>query len=86
MAMFVHLALESRLPQIRRAGLSKLRPAFGSFPGGVFAVPVTPDFVGSHQWLRELKRRGGGLSAESTSAFPTPSGCGSAGLPRLTSG
>ena len=60
MAMFVHLALQSRLPRIRRAGLSRLRPASGPFPGGVFAVPVTADFVGSHQWLRELKRRGGG--------------------------
>jgi hypothetical protein len=60
MAMFVHLAPESRIARIRRAGIRKLRPAFGTFPGGVFATPVTRNFYISHQWLRELNRRNQG--------------------------
>src|SRR3954468_748530 len=60
MAMFVHLALQARLAQIRRNGIRRLRPAAASFPGGVFAVPVTRNFYVSHQWLRELKRRNQG--------------------------
>jgi hypothetical protein len=60
MAMFVHLAPASRLAQIRRTGISRLRRAKGDFPGGVFAVPVTRHFHVSHQWLRELKRRNQG--------------------------
>ena len=57
MAMFVHLALQSNVARIRRNGIRRLRPAKESFPGGVFAVPVTRNFYVSHQWLRELKRR-----------------------------
>jgi len=34
-----------------------MRRAWGDFPGGIFAVPVTRNFYVSHQWLRELKRR-----------------------------
>jgi hypothetical protein len=60
MAMFVHLALESRVQQIRRNGLSRLRRPVGDRPGGVFAVPVVRNFYISHQWLRELKRRNSG--------------------------
>src|SRR6476646_1038981 len=60
MAMFVHLAPESRVARIRRNGIRRLRRAWGEFPGGVFAVPVTRNFFVSHQWLRELKRRGAG--------------------------
>ena len=40
MAMFVHLAPESRVALIRRNGIRRLRPARGDFPGGVFAVLV----------------------------------------------
>src|SRR4028118_1972229 len=58
--MFVHLALESRVPMIQRNGISRMRRAHGGFPGGVFAVPVTRNFYVSHQWLRELKRRNQG--------------------------
>ncbi len=58
--MFVHLAPESTVARIRRSGISRLRKASGDFPGGVFAVPVTRNFFLSHQWLRELKRRGKG--------------------------
>ena len=60
MAMFVHLALQARVAQIRRNGIRRLRPARADFPGGLFAVPVTRNFYISHQWLRELKRRNGG--------------------------
>ena len=60
MAMFVHLAPESRVALIRRNGIRRLRRASGNFPSGVFAVPVTRNFYVSHQWLRELKRRNEG--------------------------
>jgi hypothetical protein len=58
--MFVHLAPEGRVAAIRRNGIRRLRRAWGEFPGGVFAVPVTRNFYVSHQWLRELKRRNQG--------------------------
>jgi hypothetical protein len=60
MAMFVHLTEQSKTARIRRAGIGRLRAAGGAFPGGVFAVPVSPNFYFSHQWLRELKRRNAG--------------------------
>jgi hypothetical protein len=60
MAMFVHLAPESRIALIRRNGIARLRGAVGASPKGVFAVPVTRNFYASHQWLRELKRRNQG--------------------------
>jgi len=60
MAMFVHLAPESRLALIRRNGIRRLRKATSNLPRGVFAVPVTRNFYVSHQWLRELKRRNQG--------------------------
>lgn len=60
MPMFVHLTPESRIPLIRRNGLGRLRKPAGDLPGGLFAVPVTRNFYVSHQWLRELKRRGQG--------------------------
>ena len=60
MAMFVHLAPESRSMLIRRNGIRRLRKPFGVCPGGVFAVPVVRNFSVSHQWLRELKRRNAG--------------------------
>ncbi len=63
MTMFVHLAAESRVPLIRRNGLSRLRKSTATQPGGIFAMPVTRNFYISHQWLRELKRRGQGAIA-----------------------
>jgi hypothetical protein len=57
MAMLVHLAPESRVAQIRRNGIARLRKAVSVSPRGVFVVPVTRNFYASHQWLRELKRR-----------------------------
>jgi hypothetical protein len=60
MPIFVHLAPESRTARIRRNGISRVRKAAAERPGGIFAVPVTRNFYVSHQWLRELKRRGQG--------------------------
>jgi len=60
MAMFIHLAFESRVSQIRRNGVTRFRRGRGGAPSGLFAVPVTRSFYISHQWLRELKRRGRG--------------------------
>jgi hypothetical protein len=60
MPVFVHLAPESRVALIQRNGIGRLRKPLGARPGGLFAVPVTRNFYVSHQWLRELKRRGVG--------------------------
>jgi hypothetical protein len=60
MATFVHLTPQSRLAHIRREGIGRLRKASAVTPAGFFAVPLTGDFFLSHQWLRELKRRGCG--------------------------
>jgi hypothetical protein len=52
--VFVHLTSHRNIPAIRRGGIA---------PGkarGVYALPVTRNFYVSHQWLRELKRSGGG--------------------------
>jgi hypothetical protein len=59
MAMFVHLAPEKRLKSILCNGISRLRKHPAGLRG-VFAMPVTRNFYVSHQWLRELKRRGVG--------------------------
>ena len=61
MTTFVHIADERDAPSIIRSGLKLPRvvvPSLGSRPVGVFALPVVPDFVVTHQWVRELKRRG----------------------------
>lgn len=60
MSMFVHLARESRVAVIRRNGIGRLPRARADRPAGILAVPVTRNFYVSHQWLRELKRRGQG--------------------------
>ncbi|HEX7897640.1 MAG TPA: hypothetical protein VF950_07755 [Planctomycetota bacterium] len=57
MAMFVHLAPEKRSKAILRSGL-RLPPARRGWIRGVYAMPVTRNYFVSHQWLRELKRRG----------------------------
>ncbi|WP_435009363.1 hypothetical protein P12x_000615 [Tundrisphaera lichenicola] len=63
MPIFVHLAPESRVALIRKNGIGRLRKNVGGVPGGLFALPVTRNFYVSHQWLRELKRRGQGIIA-----------------------
>ena len=61
MALFVHLAPENDSDAIRRSGIKPRRlrrPFREGFERAVFAMPVTTDYYVSHQWLRELKRRG----------------------------
>ena len=59
MTSFVHIADERDAASIRRTGLKlasgQIRP---DRPWGVFALPVVANFLLSHQWVRELKRRG----------------------------
>lgn len=54
MPIFVHLAPANRVRNIRHAGI-KYRPR------GVFCLPVVPVYYVSHQWARELRRRGQGV-------------------------
>src|SRR5215470_16693587 len=58
MAIFVHLTSEKNIKAILRNGISRIRKQ-SNRPYGIFAMPVTRNFYISHQWLRELKRRGG---------------------------
>jgi hypothetical protein len=62
MPSFVHIADERDTASIRRTGLKlpKVPTTFSDpkRPAGVFALPVVPNFLLSHQWVRELKRRG----------------------------
>jgi hypothetical protein len=62
MPMFVHLTPEKNVKAILRNGVSRLRKRSGQ-PHGVFAMPVTRNYFVSHQWLRELRRRGTGSIA-----------------------
>src|SRR4051812_11204095 len=55
MAMFVHLASHRDIASIRRGGIHGDRRS-----GSVHAMPVTRNFSISHQWVRELRRGGGG--------------------------
>ncbi|HET7229678.1 MAG TPA: hypothetical protein VFJ16_06740 [Longimicrobium sp.] len=58
MPVFVHLTAHGNLPSIRRGGIKPWKRRYR--PRGVYAMPVTPNFYVSHQWLRELRRNGGG--------------------------
>ncbi|MFZ5748322.1 MAG: hypothetical protein ACOY45_11790 [Pseudomonadota bacterium] len=58
MPVFVHLASHRDLPAIRRSGLRAGGGRHGA--PGVYALPVTRNFQVSHQWVRELRRHGGG--------------------------
>lgn len=55
--MFVHLTPEKNIGAIRRSGI-KTSDTYRKIGKGVFAMPVTPNFYISHQWLRELKYEG----------------------------
>lgn len=57
--MFVHLAPAANAVRIARSGIARLRRTAVPEPG-IYAMPVARNFVISHQWLRELKRRGRG--------------------------
>lgn len=55
--MLVHLAPATEAAAVRRGGLRPSRHRrLGS--RGVFAMPVLPSYVLTHQWGRELRRRG----------------------------
>lgn len=58
MPVFVHLTSQRNLASIRRGGIGAIKKRLR--PRGVYAMPVTPNFQVSHQWLRELRRLGGG--------------------------
>lgn len=58
MPVFVHLTSQRNLASIRRGGIGAIKKRLR--PRGVYALPVTPNFQISHQWLRELRRLGGG--------------------------
>jgi len=63
MPTFVHIADERDALSIRKNGLAlpKLRwleYENERYKWGIFALPVIEDFMLSHQWVRELKRRG----------------------------
>ena len=53
MPTLIHLADERETASIMNAGI---RPRAKG--GGVYCLPVLPNFYVSHQWLRELKRWG----------------------------
>lgn len=57
MAQFIHLADERLVSHIEKTGI-KPSLLWNSKTKHVFATPVLKDFMVSHQWLRELKRRG----------------------------
>jgi hypothetical protein len=57
MAMFVHIADGRVASSLRRTGI-RLPPEHPRRPSGVFAMPILQSYFVSHQWLRELKRRG----------------------------
>ena len=56
MPQFIHITDERLLKQILRSGI---RAAHWRGQGRcVYATPVLKDYVVTHQWLRELRRRG----------------------------
>ena len=60
MAMFVHLTAEKQVKVIVRNGITRFRKSRIAGQSGIYAMPVMRNFYVSHQWLRELKRRGRG--------------------------
>ncbi|HMZ80817.1 MAG TPA: hypothetical protein PLL06_14025 [Acidobacteriota bacterium] len=57
MALFVHLTPAKNIRSIRKHGLL-LKKNRWFRAAGIFAMPVVPDFVVTHQWVRELRRWG----------------------------
>lgn len=58
MSLFVHIADERDAAAIRRSGLKLPSGRRRDADAAVFAMPVIADFHVTHQWVRELKRRG----------------------------
>ena len=53
MPTLIHIADEKNAKKILTSGIR-----IGKYNKGIYFMPVTQDFFGSHQWIRELKRRG----------------------------
>ena len=53
MPVFIHLADEKNSKQIKVSGIKK-----GKISGGIFFMPMLPNYFVSYQWVRELRRRG----------------------------
>jgi hypothetical protein len=56
MVSFIHIADKKDESAIVKNGIRAAKRKTGH--RGVYAVPVVPDHVTTHQWARELKRRG----------------------------
>jgi len=56
MATFIHIADKKDQEAIQRNGIRSRERRSGV--RGVYATPVVPNFTTTHQWVRELKRRG----------------------------
>ena len=56
MVSFIHIADKNDEQAILRSGIAAMKRRSGH--RGVYAMPVIPDFATTHQWARELKRRG----------------------------
>ena len=57
MPQFVHLADDRDIALIQKNGI-KAQKVHGGSEKWVFATPLLQNYYQSHQWLRELKRRG----------------------------
>jgi len=57
MPQFIHLADDREIAMIRKNGI-KAREIYGAESRVVYATPVLQDYYRSHQWIRELRRRG----------------------------
>ncbi|MBU1078282.1 MAG: HEAT repeat domain-containing protein [Spirochaetes bacterium] len=56
MPVFVHLSSEKNIKKIQRSGIKPAKTYYNIT--GIFCMPVEKNYFISHQWLRELKRRG----------------------------
>ena len=56
MVSFIHIAEKNDERSIVKNGIRAVKRKSG--PRGVYAVPVVPNYMTTHQWARELKRRG----------------------------
>ena len=56
MPQFIHLADDKDIASIERGGIRAVSEVWSHT--GIFAVPILPSYTITHQWLRELKRRG----------------------------
>src|SRR6266536_2228715 len=56
MVSFIHIADKKDEQTILGAGIKAMKRRSGL--RGVYAMPVVPNFATTHQWARELKRRG----------------------------